>query len=200
MICLPIHSPTPVIAFLHNDFKEGYFNGSISLHHGRHEWKAGVESDAMFLQGDFSDSITDLTRFDPGTPATLCFSGNRPDLEQAGFLEDTIRLGKWTVGAGLRWDHYQLIVNQNAVSPGCRSRGIFHSANLLVHASYDRVFQTPSSENILLSSSPAVQSLNPNVLRLPVEPSHGDYYEVGLTKGLMGKLQVRCQLFPPICK
>ena len=39
-----------------------------------------------------------------------------------------------------------------------------------MHASYDRVFQTPSSENILLSSSSQIVSLNPNVLRLPVEP------------------------------
>ena len=185
----------PVIAFLHNDFKEGYFNGSISVHHGRHEWKAGIESDAMFLHEHFNDAITDPTRFDAGTPMTFAFTGSRPDLEQAAFLEDTIRLGKWTVGAGLRWDHYQLIVNQNAVSPRLSVSGYFPSANLVVHASYDRIFQTPSSENILLSSSTAVQSLNPNVLRLPVEPSHGDYYEVGLTKGILGKFRFDANYF-----
>jgi hypothetical protein len=58
---------------------------------------------------------------------------------------------------------------------------------LLVHASYDRVFQTPAFENILLSSSPSVVVLNPDVLRLPVAPSHGNYYEVGFTKTLIGK-------------
>ena len=26
-------------------FQEGYFNGSCRVHHGRQEWKAGVESD-----------------------------------------------------------------------------------------------------------------------------------------------------------
>jgi hypothetical protein len=36
----------PLIATQHNDFKEFYFNGSVSVHHGRQEWKAGVESDA----------------------------------------------------------------------------------------------------------------------------------------------------------
>ncbi len=50
---------TPVIAFVHNNFREIYFNGSISIHHGRHELKAGVESDAMFLHENFSDIITD---------------------------------------------------------------------------------------------------------------------------------------------
>ncbi len=48
--------------------------------------------------------------------------------------------------------------------------------------SYSRVFQTPSFENILYSSSPQVTALSSNFLRLPVEPSQGNYYEVGLTK------------------
>ena len=39
----------PLIATQHNDFKEVYFNGSASLHRGRHEFKVGVESDAIFL-------------------------------------------------------------------------------------------------------------------------------------------------------
>ena len=59
-----------------------------------------------------------------------------------------------------------------------------------MHASYDRVFQTPDFENILLSSSPEVASLNPEVLRLPVEPSHGNYFELGLTKGFFQKLRL----------
>jgi len=186
---------TPVMAFQHNDFKEGYFNGSVSIHHGRHEWKAGVESDVLFLHENFSDVITDPSRFDAGTPATFAFAGSRPNLEQSAFVQDAVRLGKWTVNAGLRWDHYQLLVNQNAVSPRLSIARYFPSLGLIVHASYDRVFQTPSFENILLSSSPAVQSLNPSVLRLPVEPSHGNYYEVGLTKGFFGKLRLDANYF-----
>jgi hypothetical protein len=186
---------TPVIAFLHNDFKEGYFNGSISVHHGRHEWKAGVESDVMFLHEHFSDVITDPSQFDPGTPPIFAFAGNRPDLEQAAYVQDLIRLGRWTVSAGLRWDHYQLLVNQNAVSPRLSVSHFFSSVDLALHVSYDRVFQTPAFENILLSSSPAVQSLNPNVLRLPVEPSHGNYYEAGMTKVLAGKLRFDANYF-----
>jgi hypothetical protein len=57
---------TPVIAFQHNYFREGYFKGTVSIHHGRHEWKAGVESDATFLHERFNDVITDFTRFDTG--------------------------------------------------------------------------------------------------------------------------------------
>lgn len=181
---------TPIIAFQHNEFKEGYFKGTVSIHHGRHEIKAGVESDALFLHENFSDAITNPIYFDPGTPSTFAFIGQRPDLEQAAFVQDLVRLGNWTVSAGLRWDHYQLIVNQNAVSPRLSVARYFPAAGLILHVSYDRVFQTPAFENILLSSSPTVVSLNPNVLRLPVEPSHGNYYEAGVTKAFLKKFRV----------
>ncbi len=105
-------------------------------------------------------------------------------------MQDLIRLGKWTVSAGLRWDHYQLLVNQNAVSPRLGVARYFSSANLVLHASYDRAFQTPAFENILLASSPTVVSLNPNVLRLPVRPSLGNYYELGMTKSFADKLKL----------
>ena len=121
-------SSWPLIATQHNDFKEIYFNGSGSVHHGRQEWKAGVESDATFLNEDFSYVMPECADpSDPQCPITLgildagattfAFTGSRPDLEQSAYVQDSIRLGKWTVNAGLRWDHYQLLLNQNAVSP-----------------------------------------------------------------------------------
>jgi hypothetical protein len=194
------NSSWPIIAFQHNDFKEGYFNAAVSIHHGRHEWKAGLESDNLFLHENFSDIITVSPHdpnnpFDPGTPSTFAFTGSRPDLEQAAFLQDLIHLGNWTVNTGLRWDHYQLLVNQNAVSPRVSIARNFAAAKVVVHASYDRVFQTPSFENILLSSSSQVTSLDPSVLRLPVEPSHGNYFEFGATKSLFGQLRFDANYF-----
>ncbi len=186
---------TPIIVLQQNGFREGYFKGTISIHHGKQEWKAGIESDSTFLREHFSDVITDFTQFDPGTPPTYNFAENRPSLEQSAFVQDLIRLGNWTVSAGLRWDHYQLLVNQNAVSPRLGVSRYFRSADLVLHASYDRVFQTPDFENILLSSSPEIVSLNPEVLRLPVEPSHGNYYEVGFTKGFLQKLRLDVNYF-----
>jgi hypothetical protein len=190
----------PIAAFLHNDFKEGYVKAVISIHRGGHEWKAGIETDNLFLHENFSDVITASPSdpnypFDPGTPTRFAFTGNRPDLEQSAFLQDLIRLGKWTVNAGFRWDHYQLIVNQNAVSPRLSVARYFPTANLIVHASYDRVFQTPSFENILLASSSSVISLNPSVLRVPVEPSHGNYFEAGATTSFLGQFRFDANYF-----
>jgi hypothetical protein len=67
---------------------------------------------------------------------------------------------------------------------------------LSVHLSYDRVFQTPSSQNILLSSSTSIETLSPNsFLRLPVQPSVGNYYEVGANKAFFGLLQLETNYF-----
>jgi len=173
---------TPIIAFQDRGFHEEYLKGSAAYHRGRHEFKAGFEVDFTQLRENFSDVITDQAQFDPATPITFAFPGvrssrsRRIDLEQSAFVQDLIHVGNWTASLGLRWDHYQLLANQNALSPRLGVARYFPEAGLIVHLSYDRVFQTPAFENILLASSPEVVTLNPNVLRLAVEPSHGNYY------------------------
>jgi len=187
----------PIEVFQHNRFREGYFKGSATVDHGRHEWKFGVESDSTFLHENFRYFISDPNRFDPGTPLTFAFRDQRPDLEQSAFAQDLIRLKNWTISAGLRWDHYQLLLNRQAVDPRFAISRYFPAAGLVLHFSYDRVFQTPSFENILLSSSPTTaQTLNPaSFLRLPVQPSEGNYYEAGLTKELFGNLKLDANYF-----
>ena len=198
----------PLIATQHNDFKEIYFNGSVSMDHHNQEWKAGVESDAKFLNEDFSYLIPDCADLsDPRCPITLgildagatsfTFNGKRPDLEQSAYVQDGIELGNWSIDAGLRWDHYQLLVNQNAVSPRVAISRYFPSVGVKVHGSYDRVFQTPSFENILLSSSSDAQALDTTVpiVQLPVKPSHGSYYELGATNALFRKVRLDTNMF-----
>jgi len=198
----------PLIAAQHNDFKEIYFNASVAIHHGRQEWKTGIESDNIFLHENFSYLMPDCGDLsNPQCPITLgvldagatafAFTGSHPDLEQSAYVQDAIRLGNWSVNAGLRWDHYQLLLNQNAVSPRLAVSRYFPSAGLIIHASYDRVFQTPSFENILLSSSPSAEALDTSVpaVQLPVQPSHGNYYELGATKALLGKMRLDANMF-----
>ncbi len=208
----------PIYVTQHNYFNEIYFNSSISTHQGRHEWKVGVESDNLFLHENFFNSLPDcsgatipnpggppipadpqcpitLGLFDPGSALSFSFTGSRPDLEQSAYVQDLIRLGQWTVNAGVRWDHYQLLVNQNAVSPRLAISRYFQSAGLNLHVSYDRIFQPAAFENMLLTSSPTVLDIDPVSVRQPVLPSHGDYYEAGLTKAFFGKLRLDANMF-----
>jgi hypothetical protein len=186
---------TPIEVFQHNWFREAYFKGTATIDHGRNEWKFGVESDNIFLNENFSYLITDPSQFDSSTPLAFSFLANRPDLEQSAFVQDQFHLKNWTINAGLRWDHYQLLLNRQAFDPRFAISRYFPSADLVVHFSYDRVFQTPSFENILLSSSTVVESLNSSFLRLPVEPSEGNYYEAGLTKAFAGKIRLDANYF-----
>jgi hypothetical protein len=186
---------TPIEVFQHNRFREAYFKGTTTVDHGRNEFKFGVESDNIFLNENFNYLITDPTQFDDSTPLAFSFTASRPDLEQSAFVQDQIRLTDWTINAGLRWDHYQLLLNRQAVDPRFAISRYFPSAGVVVHFSYDRVFQTPSFENILLSSSTAVEALDASFLRLPVEPSEGNYYEAGLTKVFVGKIKLDANYF-----
>jgi len=198
----------PLIATQHNDFKEIYFNGSLSVDHRDQEWKAGVESDNKFLRENFNYVMPDCaSASDPQCPiylgildagaTTFAFSGSRPDLEQAGYLQDSIQLNNWAIDAGIRWDHYQLMVNQNAASPRAAISRYFPSIGMKLHVSCDRIFQTPSFENIILSSSRAAEDLDTSVpaVQLPVEPSHGSYYELGTTNAFFGKIRLTANMF-----
>ena len=187
---------TPILATQHNDFREGYFKAAYSLHHGIQELKAGIESDAIFLHENFAYTITDPTQFDDGTPiAPAPYVASDVDLEPSAFVEDLIRLGKWTLSAGVRWDHYQLLLNESAWSPRVSIGRSLPRWNMVLHASFDRVFQTPSFENILITSSQWINQIDPSAVHLPVEPSKGNYYEGGLTQAFKNRVSLDVNLY-----
>ena len=55
--------------------------------------------------------------------------------------------------------------------------------------------RTPAIENLLLSTSAKVRTLDQDVAQLPLRPSRGNYYEVGATKELFKKAHVSANVF-----
>ncbi len=186
---------TPVIVSQHRGYREGYARGDLAGHQGHHDWKVGADAIVSAVHESLQYTITDATQFDPGTQQQFQFSDHRWDVEPSVYAQDQIRLGQWNLSAGLRFDHYGFFGPQSAWSPRIGVSRHFASLNLLFHASYDRVFQTPAVENLLLASSPQLDSLNPIVLRLPVEPARANYYEVGVTKSFFGKLRLDANVY-----
>jgi outer membrane receptor for Fe3+-dicitrate len=186
---------TPILAQQDRGFRELYLKSTVSVHAGRHEWKAGVDANVGAIRESFGYQLTDPSRFDPDTPPVFTFADRRRDREQALFVQDQLRLGAWTVNAGVRWDHYRLVVDESALSPRLGIAWSWPAADLVVRASYDRAFQTPAVENLLLASSSAADSLNRVVARLPVRPSLGNFYEAGFSKGLFGKVRLAVARF-----
>src|SRR5262245_42752008 len=181
---------TPIAAFQDRGFSETYVKATVAGHAGPHEWKVGVDANFGSVREAFSYTLTDPTQFDPSTPPTFSFSGHGTDREQAAFVQDRLRFGAWTINAGLRWDHYSLLVHEQAVSPRVGVAWAWPNADLVLRASYDRAFQTPAIENLLLASSPTLDSLNDTVVRLPVRPSLGHFFEAGLSKRLFSVARV----------
>jgi TonB dependent receptor len=178
---------TPIAAFQDRGFRDGYVGGSLDAQVGRHELKVGADAIYTSIHENFSYQITSSSAqftFDPSTPGSFSFAGTGLDREQAFYGQDQIRLGNLSLSAGLRFDHYSLRVDESAWSPRLGISWYLPKAGLILRGSYDRIFSTPAIENILLSTSPEVRTLNQTVSQLPVQPSRGNYYEVGVAKGI----------------
>ncbi len=180
----------PIVAFQQRGFRRSYLNANLSLHKGHHEMNFGGDGLYAPVTEALQYRISDPGFFDPGTPPSLNFSDHRLDREQALWAQDTMRFGNLTVSAGLRWDHYSLVVHDHAFSPRLGLAWYVPSAGLVLRFSYDRVFQTPEIENLLLASSPQVDQLNPLILRIPVQPSRGDYLEAGFSQAIAQKARL----------
>ena len=191
---------TPISVQQDRGFREGYLKGNLSGHYRRHEWKAGMEARFASIQEAFSYRIVAF-RLNPGNvrifssrlPATYRFNGQRPDYEQAVYAQDTIRMGHFTLSAGLRFDRYSLLLGESAVSPRLALAWNSQPLGLVLHASYDRIFGTPPFENLLVSAEPGTR-LGVGFY-LPVRPSRGNYYEAGLTKSVGPRVRLDASYF-----
>ena len=186
---------TPVIVSQDRGYREGYLRADLAGHHGHHDWKAGADSIFSPVREALQYTITNPSLFDPGTQSPFQFTDHRWDVEPSAYVQDQLRVGRWNLSAGLRFDHYGFVVHESAWSPRVGVSRFVPALNLLLHASYDRVFQTPAMENLLLASSPQLDAISPSVLRLPVRPARANFYEGGLTKAFFGKLRLDATIF-----
>ena len=189
-------SATPVIVSQDRGYREGYARADLAGHRGHHDWKTGVDGIFSPVHEALQYTITDPRAFLPGTLPNFPFPYQQKwDVEPSIYVQDQMRLGRWNISAGLRFDHYGFVVHESAWSPRIGVSRFVPTLNLLFHASYDRVFQTPAVENLLLASSPLLDAISPSVLRLPVRPGRGNFYEGGVTKAFFGKLRLDANVF-----
>ena len=163
----------------------------MSAHAGVHELKVGGGLDrrhdprALRLPDHRSGLVRGrhpvAFRFD-GPPRESRGGALRPGSDPAR------RRGR--VNAGLRWDRYQLVVEDNAFSPRLAAAWSWPAADLVLRASYDRAFQTPAIENLLLASSKRSSDSTTMSCGLPVPASRGNFYEAGLSKALGGRMRI----------
>jgi outer membrane cobalamin receptor len=180
---------TPISARQDRGLRETYVKGTVAARRGAHDWKAGFDAVFGTIRESFGYTIADADRFAPGTTAALSFDDRARDREQALFVQDRIQHGAWTVSAGLRWDRYRLLVAEDAISPRLGVAWSWPRADVVVRGSYDRAFQTPAAENLLLASSAQLDGLAGEVVRIPLRPSRGHFFDIGASKRV-GTLRV----------
>jgi hypothetical protein len=115
----------------------------------------------------------------------------------SAFVQDTLRLGPFTATAGLRYDNYQFLVNGDQWQPRLGLAWHVTATKTVFRASYNRTYQTPPNENLLLSSSEAAAVLVPAAVRqafgraiTPIRPERQNVFELAVQQGFGRTLSV----------
>jgi len=181
---------TPIFASHQRGFRDGYAGASLAWSRGRHAAKAGFEGAFSDLFERFGYRITDKHFFDDEIPQQFSFAESGKGREVALFVQDQVRAGPLTLSLGVRWDRYSLVVKENALSPRLGIAYHVPKAGLRLHASYDRAFEIPAIEGLLLASSPLTQRLTDESTGLPLQPSRSHFSQVGFAKTLWGRMRL----------
>ncbi len=124
----------------------------------------------------------DLTR--GGTP--FRFDEARRGTHVSAFAQSTLQLGDVTVNAGVRHDEYHFLVEGRQLQPRVGVSYRVAGRDFVLRASYNRNYQTPPNENLLLSNSDAAGALAPESVRAAlgqatraIRPERQDVFEGG---------------------
>lgn len=115
------------------------------------------------------------------------FYGKHNVNEYAVYITDTIKLGKFTITAGLRDDQYNGLSEANSVQPRVGFSYLISKTNTVLRASYARSFETPYNENLILSSGTGGGGLAQNVfgsVSEPLKPGERNEYNTGFQQGI----------------
>ena len=135
-----------------------------------------------------------------GTPRFFNTSPRKTGKQFSAYVQDTFTYKRLTVSGGVRFDRYSFLVTENAVSPRIGVAYRLPRTNTILRASYNRIAQTPSTENLLISETEGAASLvNPataallggqRILLIPLE--RANWYEVGAQQrlGRFGRVDV----------
>ena len=130
--------------------------------------KGGIEARRVPITERFTLAVTDPEDVDEENPVSeftlddpFRFRGVRAGSLLSAYVQGRVRIGPHlTADLGIRWDHPDLVVHDNAVSPRIGLAYHISRTNTTLHASYNRLYQIPPLENLLLSTSPEVAELS----------------------------------------
>ena len=186
-------------------------HADLSHLQGRHNWKAGLNSTQTRLDEAFSLGITDPAYNAPylsgslqPNPAFLSsllpydltrgghlyqFSGRANINQFAVFAEDSVTLGGVTLNLGLRFDSYHGLTEGNGVQPRGAFSYLFKPTKTVIRGGYSHTMETPTNENLVVSSSTGAGGLASNLFsgsaeQRPIALGSRNQYDAGIQQGL----------------
>jgi outer membrane cobalamin receptor len=202
----PSAGDTPVTAWQDRRLSTVTASTRYSRVVGQHMLRAGLDGQWFPITERFAMGITNPAFNDPSSPsfneallpydltrggALFGFTDERTGRLFSGFVQSTLRWQALTVSAGARYDDYTLLVHGRYVQPRVGLSYRIPRIDTVLRASYNRNYQTPPNENLLLSSSEAASRLAPESVRQalggahqPIRSERQNVYEVGVQRAL----------------
>lgn len=209
-------SSTPVVAFQNRTLHNYGGIGSIALTRGTHNIKFGgqftitpVHENFIFYPTvNFEDIVDEdgnvltnpINSFNAANP--FVFDGRKTGRSLSAFVQDRFSPFKnFTLELGVRYDNYKLLISSHALSPRLAAAYFIPRTKTTLRASYNRFFQPPPAENLLLASSPEAASISPlsaihGVSSVqPILPDKENVFEVGAQQLLSRYLRLNLTVY-----
>ncbi len=175
---------------------------SLTHQRGKHTFKTGIEASRIAPREFFAFFITDEEAAEARevSETVLAFDENNPFLfrdrrvcEQVSvYVQDQFSpVRNLTVQAGLRYDRSSLLVSEQQLSPRVGAVYFIPQTRTTLRASFNRLFQPPQVDNLLLSSSEEARRLSPFTTAMngggaDIRPEQLSAYEAGFAQDFGG--------------
>jgi hypothetical protein len=182
-----------------------------------HSLRAGGDYQRFPVSENFGMGITSPSFNSPGSgnynpnlaPYDLSRGGSpfRFSAKDSGsfyslFVQDDVQWARLRFSLGLRHDTYRFLVRGSQLQPRLGLAFLIRESGTVLRASYNRTYQTPPNENLLLSNSSEAASLAPPGVRavlgdavVAIRPERQNVYEVGIQQTLGPKASVNASFF-----
>lgn len=206
----------PVVAFQDRTLHNYGGLGSLTMTRGIHNIKFGGQITVSPVDEHFSfyptvafDDLVDedgtifpnpINSFNAANP--FVFNGARTGRSFSAYVQDRFTVFKnLTYDVGVRYDNYRLLIQEQALSPRLGIAYYVPKTQTTFRASYNRLFQPPPVENLLLASSAQAAAISPlAVVRgvttvEPILPDKEHAFEVGMQQMLSRYLRANLTVY-----
>lgn len=200
-VLLPSAGDTPVTASQDRLLSTATFSSRYNHSAGPHLFRAGLDLQRFPVTERFAMALTSSPFNAPGTPGYndallpfdltrggtfFTFEDSQTGTQASAFLQSTLSFNRLSLNLGVRHDEYRFLVTGRQLQPRLGLSYALNDSQIVLRASYNRNYQTPPNENLLLSNSEVASRLAPASVRealgsayRPIQPERQDVFEAG---------------------